>query len=124
MNRPLTLVVALAVGLSACKRAAPKGVDLTPTKEIVVGVEMIDYDDEQGAYTCPPRFWGIHEDNGATFIGPRDPKRRVVPTSPSCGIREVQPDGATPRKYAESFWQVDPQNKQPALEKGRSATRP
>jgi hypothetical protein len=118
MNRPLILVFALAAGLTACKRAAPEKVDLTPTKEVVAGVDLIDYDDEKGAYTClAPRLWGIHEDNGATFVGPRDPK-----TTGSSYITIIRYPGSSkrwsdPQKYAESFWQIDPKNKQPALEK-------
>jgi hypothetical protein len=118
MKRPLILIFALAAGLTACKPAAPEKVDLTPTMEVVAGVEMIDYDDEKGAYTCrAPRLWGIHEDNGATFVGPRDPK-----TTGSSYITIVRYPGESkrwsdPQKYAESFWQVDPHNKQPALEK-------
>lgn len=118
MNRPLNLMFALAVGLSACKRAAPEKVDLTPTKEIVAGVEMIDYDDGKGAYTCrAPRLWGMNEDDDATFVGPRDPR-----TMGSAYITILRYPGRSkrwsdPQKYAESFWQIDPKNKQPALEK-------
>lgn len=118
MNRPLILVFALTIGLSACKRAAPENVDLTPTKEVVAGVEMIDYDDEKGAYACrAPRLWGIHEDAGATFVGPRDPQTTASSYITIERYPESAPRWTDAQKYAESFWQIDPKNKQPALEK-------
>lgn len=118
MNRPLILLFALTVGLSACKRGAPEGADLTPTKEVIGGVEMIDYDDEKGAYSClAPRLWGIHEDGGATFVGPRDPKTTGSSYITILKYPESAPQWTDAQKYAESFWEIDPRNKQPILEK-------
>lgn len=117
MNRRLLLSFALAIGIAACKPAAPEQAGPTPTKEIVAGVEMIDYDDGKGGYAClAPRLWGIEEGDGATFVGPRDPK-----TAGGAYITILRYPGSSqqwsdPRKYAESFWKVDPKREQPALE--------
>ncbi len=123
MNRPLIFLFALTIGLSACKRGAPEKADLTPTKEVIGGVEMIDYDAELGTFSCrAPRLWDIREQkikksDGVTFVGPRDPA-----TTGSSYITILRyPESASrwtdAQKYAESFWRIDTRNKQPALEK-------
>lgn len=117
MNRPLILLFALTISLSGCKRGAPEKVDPTPTKEVVGDVEMIDYDDERGAYTClAPRHWGIEEDAGATFVGPRDPASTGGSYITILRYPESASRWSDAQKYAESFWRIDPKNKQPALE--------
>lgn len=118
MNRPLILLLALTAALSACKRGAPEKVDLTATKEVVGGVEMIDYADERDAFSChAPRHWGIHGDDGATFVGPRDPKTMGSSYITILRYPESAPQWTDARKYAESFWQTDPKMKQPAIER-------
>jgi hypothetical protein len=124
MTRSYLLLVALISAFSACKRQAPEVVDLTPTKEVVAGHEMIDYDDEKGAYTCrAPRLWGIDENNGSTFVGPRDPKTMGASYITILRYPESAGRWNDAQKYAESFWQIDPNHKQPEIEKRKVGDR-
>jgi len=120
MKRPLMLLIAAYVALAACKKSEPAAVNLTPTKETVAGVDLIDYDSPKGAFTClAPAAWKGQEDTEVTdtitFIGPWSPKGGAY-------IHILQyPHGKNDRwkdadKYANSFWEIDPNNKQPALE--------
>ena len=123
MNRPLAALFALAVALSACKRGTPEAEGPTPTKEVVAGVEMIDYDAEQGTFSClAPRHWGIREEKGeksdvAVFVGPRDSKTMGGSYITILKYPDSAPQYADAEKYAETFWEIDPKMKQPALER-------
>ena len=110
MNRPLISLFVLTVALAACKRGTPEKVDLTATKEVVAGVEMIDFDAEQGTFSCrAPRHWGIREEknkksDAATFVGPRDPKTTGSSYITILRYPESAPQWTDAQKYAESFW--------------------
>jgi hypothetical protein len=122
MNRPLMLSIAVWVALAACKKSAPAAVDLTPTKETVAGVNLIDYDSPKGAFTCrAPADWKGREDvDGATdsitFVGPWSAKGMAnihilqYPHAKNDQWKDAD-------KYAASFWEVASDGKQPALEK-------
>lgn len=121
MKRPLILTIAACIALSACKKSEPAAVNPTPTKETVAGVALIDYDPPKGAFTClAPAAWKGREETEVTdtitFLGPWSPKGGVY-------IHILQyPHGGNDRwkdaeKYANSFREIDPDNKQPALEK-------
>lgn len=111
--KPLLLLAAVAC-IAACKRAAPPA-DPTPTLETVSGVEMIHYDSEDGTFSIlAPKHWGAQEEKGTlTFVGPRDPKTMAYSY---ITILPSSPQWTDARKYAESFWQIDPKIKQPDIE--------
>lgn len=115
------LLFAACLALAACRKSEPAAADLTPTKETVAGVELIDYDPPKGAFTCrAPGAWKAREDSNGTdsivFIGPGSPEGGAY-------IHILQyPHGKNDQwsdadKYAASFWEIDPKMKQPALEK-------
>lgn len=116
------LLFAAALALTACKKSEPAAVELAPTKETVAGVALIDYDPPQGAFTCrAPGEWKAREDSAAgtdsvVFFGPSTPRGGAA-------IHILQyPHGkndpwSDADKYAESFWEIDPKMKQPALER-------
>lgn len=121
MKRPLILMIAAWVALTACKKSEPAAVNPTPTKETVAGVALIDYAPPKGAFTClAPAAWKGQEETDVTdtitFLGPWSPKGVAY-------IHILQyPHGKNDQwkdaeKYANSFWEIDPNNKQPALEK-------
>ncbi len=123
MNRSLTALFALTVALSACSRGTPETADPTPTKEVIAGVEMIDFDSEQGAFSCrAPRLWGIRAEkikksDAVVFIGPRDPETAGGSYITILKYPDSAPQYADAEKYAETFWTIDPKMKQPALER-------
>lgn len=121
MNRPLILLIAAHVALAACKKSEPAAVNLTPTKETVAGMNLIDYDPPKGAFTCrAPADWKGREDfdgtDSITFIGPWSPKGGAYinilqyPHSKNDQWKDAE-------KYAASFWETDPKGAPPALEK-------
>lgn len=116
--RTLPLLLALA----AC-RQAPQAVEETvPTKEVVAGAAMIDFDSSEAAFSClAPADWGqlekqIDKDKGAVFIGPRDPKKQASATITILRYPASEPRYNDARKYAETFWELDPKGGQPAIE--------
>lgn len=121
MNRPLLLAFAACLALSSCTKKAETAADPVPVKETVAGVGLIDYDSSKGAFTCrAPGVWKAREDSAAaddnvTFIGQLSDSRLAF-------IDILQYPGSTKQwsdaqKYAESFWEVTPDNKLPVLEK-------
>ncbi|MBI4060608.1 MAG: hypothetical protein HY403_04190 [Elusimicrobia bacterium] len=114
----IVLLLLAALSLPACKRGAEKATDPTPTKEMLGDVALIDYDSPQGAFTCrAPRQWGVHEDDASgsdavTFSAGAAPVSIHILQYPNGMDSRTDPD-----KRAESFWEIDPGGKQPAIEK-------
>ncbi|MBI2386745.1 MAG: hypothetical protein HYV14_12120 [Elusimicrobia bacterium] len=121
MSRSLTFLLVAAAAFSACKKSAPE--NLTPTKEVAAGFDMIDFDPPQGTFSVrAPADWGAREEkrdgDNITFVSRPLPscQGRLAfihflryPTSPEDKTNDAQ-------KYAETFWEVAPDHKQPALE--------
>lgn len=121
MKRPLALLFIAGFALAACKKSSPE--NLTPTKEIAAGFEMIDYDSPKGSFVArAPADWGAREEardgDNVSFVS------RPLP---ACNGRLAfihfvrYPESASDKttdaqKYAETFWEVDPNSKQPAIE--------
>lgn len=132
MKRPWLLAFAVCLALSACKQKTETAADALPVKETVGGAALIDYDSPKGAFACrAPAEWKIREDSSSgtdstTFIGPLSGGRLAFvsilqyPHGPDDPWKDA-------RKYAESFWEITPDNKQPPLEiqkiGGRDAIR-
>jgi len=124
MTRPLALLLAAVFAASACKQSAPE--NPVPTKEVAAGFDMIDFNAPNGTFTTrAPADWGSPEraadGDNVSFIS-----RPLA----QCGGRlafinfvrypESAADKTTDaRKYAETFWEVAPDNKQPAIEEKR-----
>lgn len=123
MSRPLGLLFALAAALSSCNRGTPEMADPTPTREIVAGVELIDYDAAQGAFSCrAPRYWTVREErikksDAVIFLAPRDPQTMGGSYIMILEYPDSAPQYGNAEKYAETFWELDPKMKQPALER-------
>lgn len=119
MKFPLVMILAVAV-FSACKKSEPE--NPTPTKEVAAGFAMIDFDAPKDSFTVrAPSEWGIDSK-------PRDGDNISFVSRPlaACGGRlafinfvrypESPTDTKTDaRKYAETFWEVTPDNKQPEV---------
>jgi len=112
------LLFAAGLALAACKKSEPPGP--APTLETVAGEGLIDYDPPKGAFTCrAPGEWKAREESNGTdtvtFIGPGAQGAAHI------RILQYPHDKNDPwsdaDKYASSFWEIDPKNKQPALEK-------
>ncbi len=129
MNRPLILSFALVISLSSCKRGTPETVDPAATREIVAGVEMIDYDAEQGTFSCrAPRNWGIREEkikksDAAIFVGPNDPGKSGSPYITILKYPDSARQFSDAEKYAATFWEIDPKKTQPALARRKIGDR-
>lgn len=122
MRRSLALLFAAAAAFSACKKNAPE--NLTPAKEVAAGFAMIDFDPPQGTFAVrAPADWGVREEKGGgdnvSFVSrPLNAcQGRLAfihflrhPASPEDKTTDAQ-------KYAETFWEVAPDNKQPDLER-------
>ena len=122
MNRPLLLSFAVCVALAACKKNEPSAVDLTPTKETVAGVNLIDYDSPKGAFTCrAPADWKGREvvdgsTDTITFVGPWS-AQGMAHISILQYPHAKNDQWTDADKYAASFWEVTQDGKQPAIEK-------
>lgn len=121
MNRHLLLAFAAAVALSSCKKSAETAVDPVPVKETVANVGLIDFQPSKGAFMCrAPGEWKVREDassgnDSITFLGPLSDSRLA-----SISILQYPSNSdkwSDARKYAESFWEVTPDNKQPEVTK-------
>lgn len=120
MRFPLALPLIVLAAFSACKKSEPG--NLTPTKGVAAGFDMIDYDAPKGSFTVrAPSEWGIRETerdgDNVTFVS-----RPLA----ACGGRLASinfvryPDGpgdpkTDARKFAETFWEITPGNKQPEI---------
>lgn len=120
MRFPLALPLIVLAAFSACKKSEPE--NPTPTKEVAAGFAMIDYDAPKGSFTVrAPADWGAQETerdgDNVTFVS-----RPLA----ACGGRlafinfvrypESPTDTKTDaRKFAETFWEVAPGNKQPEI---------
>lgn len=113
------LAVLLIAGFAACKKApqAPA----VPVKETVAGFGMIDYTPPQGAFMCRlPGDWKGEEDkttsgnDTVSLIGPLKDKRLAFIHILHYRKGDQWTDA---KKYADSFWEITPNNEQPALEK-------
>ncbi len=113
--KPVLLLVAALLTLSACKKAEEKVVDPVPTQGTVGDTAMIDFESPKAAFSCrAPRDWGLREERyldsskGASFLG-RDGSITILK------YPESEPQYTDARKYAETFWEIDANNKQPEL---------
>ena len=117
------LLIVIAV-LSACKRAPRTNENVLPIKEVVAGEPLIDYDSPEAGFSCrAPTFWGVPEhhfdkSHGELFSGPLDPVKMTSPRIMIHKFPESEPIYNDAQKYAETFWELDQQNKgQPLIEK-------
>jgi hypothetical protein len=122
MNRPLLLSIAVCAALASCKKSEPAAVNLTPAKETAAGVNLIDYDSPKGAFTCrAPADWKGREvvdglTDTITFVGPWSAKGMAnisilqYPHAKNDQWKDAD-------KYAQSFWVLSSDGKQPPLEK-------
>ncbi len=113
--KPRLLVLAALLAITACKKAEEKVIDLVPTRETIGDTAMIDFESPKAAFICrAPRDWGIREERyldsskGASFIGP-DGAITILK------YPESEPRYTDALKYAETFWEIDPDNKQPEI---------
>jgi hypothetical protein len=106
MKRPLLLLALLAA--AGCRKAAPPVAEnLAPTRAVVAGVPLIDYDAATGEFSCrAPGEWRALEDKDmgprVMFFGPGDSK---YPRSVQISILRY-PDGGsikTPQDYWDSL---------------------
>lgn len=121
MNRPLLLTLAAVLALSACRKPTEAAPERLPVKETAAGFDMIEFDSAKGAFSClAPAAWKTREDessgeDGVTFIGPlSDGRLSFINVLQHPGASKQWSDAA---KYAESFWEITPDNKQPELER-------
>jgi len=123
MKRAAVLLAALLA--SACRKAAPPASPDSaevPTRAVVAGVELIDYDSATGEFSCrAPGHWKALEDDK---LGPRvmffGPGNEKFPRSVSISVMRF-PDGdavKTPQDFYDAL-KISGQNPSP-LEK-RSA---
>jgi len=107
------LLAALAALSVSCRKAEPAKEELVPTKAVVAGERLIDFDEQSGAFSCrAPAEWKAVEDNYSggplvMFFGPMSgPLRAKV--SISVGR---YPDGSgqikTPQDYVDSLKLTD-----------------
>jgi len=116
------VVMMIAVtALAACKRAPQEAADLAPVKEVVAGTPMIDFKSTEAHFSCrAPRDWGLREKHidsskGAVFVGPAGPAGLGLSYISILKYPESEPQYTDARKYAETFWEIDPRNKQPDI---------
>lgn len=114
MKRALALAVVVA--LSACKRAPEEGPAVVPTREVVAGVEMIDFTSDEAKFTARvPGEWAVREEKhlqralGLSLSGPAG-TNIVIFKYP-----EVNPAYKDARSYAESMPLITPDGKQPEI---------
>lgn len=115
------LLMFAVLPFSACKRTPQSSADVAPVKEVIAGVPMIDFVSTEARFSCrAPRDWGMREKfvenkNGAAFVGKSAaPGANFVYIS----IRRYPESESIyndARKYAETFWEIDPQHKQPEI---------
>ena len=114
------LLIAIAA-VSACKRAPQGDVDVAPVKAIAANIPMIDFVSPEARFSClAPRDWGIREkhvekSHGATFVGEAVPKGSGLVHISVRRYPESESAYSDARKYAETFWEIDPQHKQPEI---------
>lgn len=110
----LALALAVVAAFSACKRSAPETADSVPIKEVVAGVPMIDFEATETKFSARvPADWGVEQKH-------LDPKKGVSLSGPKRTYiliyKYPEMDSySDARKYAETFWQLDPNGKQPDI---------
>ena len=114
-NRTALLIALLA--LTACKRPAQTAIDPLPVKKAIGDVPMIDFDSPEAHFSClAPRNWGIRSQKylearkGSVFTG--EDGRIMVYKYP-----DFEPQYTDAQTYAETFWQIAPNGKQPEIAK-------
>ncbi|MDD5302856.1 MAG: hypothetical protein PHS14_07060 [Elusimicrobia bacterium] len=112
----LVLALAVFVSFSACKRTPEEGPVVVPTKEIVAGVEMIDFTSDEAKFTARvPGEWGVREEKylerslGISMTGPDATHINIFK------YPEINPTYKDARAYAESFALITPNGKQPEI---------
>lgn len=119
MRTPSAILLAL-LSLSACKRSETPATDPFPVKSMIGDVPLIDFDFPEAGFFClAPRNWSIqpskHLDarKGAAFIA--DSRGISILRYP-----ESESQWNDAQKYAESFWMIDANGKQPEVTKEKS----
>lgn len=112
----LALALAVFAALSACKRSPQDGAVAVPTKEVVAGVAMIDFEATEAKFSCRvPAEWGVLP--GKYF----DPSKGLALSGPESThitiskYPDLDPRHKDARRYAETFWMLDPDGKQPEI---------
>lgn len=110
----LALALAVVAAFSACKRSSEETAVSVPIKEVVAGVPMIDFEAIETKFSARvPADWGVQQ----KYL---DPKKGVSLSGPKqtyiliYKYPEMDPYSDA-RKYAETFWQLDPKGKQPDI---------
>lgn len=111
----LALALAVITAFSACKRSSPETADSVPIKEIVAGVPMIDFEATEAKFSARvPADWGVQLEK---YL---DPKKGLILSGAKWTYisiykyPEMDPYSDA-RKYAETFWQISMDNKQPKI---------
>ncbi len=110
-----SLAILLVLAATACKQSAPESQSAMPTKETAAGARMIDYAPPKKSFTClAPADWGVKEEQsevrGEVVVFESGQSRILIVKNPGPGYK-------TAEAYANSFWEVDPEGKQPPVEK-------
>lgn len=104
MNRLILAGLILIAG--GCRKKEVAEENLTPTKAVVAGQKLIDFDEQSGAFSClAPADWKAMEDAAAIgpmlmFFGPMEGPQRG---KTSIGIIRY-PDAADPFKTPQELW--------------------
>ena len=102
------LLAGLIILAAGCRKNEPPKEDLVPTKAVVAGERLIDFDERNGAFACrAPADWKALEDQGGggsmvMFFGPRSgPDKGKVSMSVS-----RYPDGVDLIKTPQDYWRM------------------
>lgn len=116
MRTPSAILLAL-LALSACKRSEAPAADPFPVKTTIGEVPLIDFDSPESEFSClAPRSWSIQPSKHL------DPRKGAAFIGAGRGISilrypESEPQWNDAQKYAESFWMLDSNGKQPEITK-------
>lgn len=110
----LALALAVLAVFSACKRAPQEAAEAVPVAEAVAGVAMIDFEASEAKFACRvPADWGVRSDKHL----PRE--KGIVLSGGGAHISIFKYPELDPytdaRVYAETFWQLEPNGKQPEI---------
>lgn len=99
------MLAGLILIAGGCRKKEAAEENLTPTKEVVAGQKLIDFDEKNGAFTClAPADWKAMEDVSVgplvMFFGPIEGPQRG---KTSIGVIRY-PDGADPFKTPQELW--------------------
>jgi len=116
MNTGRVLLLAV-LALASCQKEAPPENALFYTKNTAGGTPMMDFDSPEGRFSClAPSNWDMRPEKdldarkGAAFT-------RLDAAITILRYPESEPGKVDAGKYAETFWQTDPNGKQPEIKK-------